>query len=121
MPQYLVGVYHDDSARLRSPEQMAPIHAAVSAVNQEAIDAGIFVFAGGLHESSMATTINPKSGTPVLTDGPYVESKEYMGGFWIIDVADLDVALDWSKRFAIACDDVLVVRPFMEGPPKGAE
>jgi len=120
MPQYLVAVYNQPDSRLRPPEQMAPIIAAVGALNQQAVEDGIFVFAGGLHEQAITTTIDPRSGTPVISDGPYVETKEYIGGFWIIEVPDLDAALDWSKRAALACQEVLEVRPFMDAPPEGA-
>ncbi len=120
MPQYLVSVHHSNEARERPLAQMEPIWAAVGALNEQAMADGIFVFAGGLHDPSATTTIDPRSGTPVISDGPYVETKEYMGGFWVIEVADLDAALEWSQRAAVACQDVLEVRPFMEGPPDGA-
>jgi hypothetical protein len=119
MPQYLIAVNNAPGTRNRPQAEMAEIVAAVDAVNQQAVDDGIFVFAGGLHEASATTTVDPRSGTPVLTDGPYLETKEWMGGFWIIDVPDLDAALEWSKRAALACREVLEVRPFMDGPPEG--
>lgn len=120
MPQYLVAVYNGPDARRRTPAEMEPIIAAVGAINTEAQSDGTFVFAGGLHDQTATTTIDPRSGTPVLSDGPYIETKEYLGGFWIIDVPDLDAALAWSQRAAVACQEVLEVRPFMDGPPQDA-
>jgi hypothetical protein len=120
MPQYLIAVFNNPETRNRPAEQMAEIIAAVDVVNQKAVDDGIFVFAGGLHDQSATTTVNPHSGTPVLSDGPYVETKEYIGGFWIIEVPDLDAALEWAKVASLACQEVLEVRPFMDAPPEGA-
>jgi hypothetical protein len=119
MSQYLIAVHNGPDTRNRPAAEMGEIVAAVGAVNQKAMDAGIFVFAGGLHDQSATTTVDPRSGKPELTDGPYLESKEYIGGFWIIDVPDLDAALDFSREASLACREVLELRPFMEGPPEG--
>ena len=120
MPQYLVAVLNGPDSRQRSAAEMEPIIAAVDDINRQAMEDGSFVFAGGLHDQSMTTVIDPRSGAPVLSDGPFVESREYMGGFWVIDVADGDAALEWSKRAALACREILEVRPFMDAPPEGA-
>lgn len=120
MPQYLIAVYDQPETRSRPAEEMAEIVAAVGAVNQRAMDAGIFVFAGGLHDQGMTTTVDARGGKPELSDGPYLETKEYLGGFWVIDVADLDAALEWAREAAAACRQPLEVRPFMEEPPQGA-
>ena len=117
MPQYLVSVYDQPESRSRSIEEMRPIIAAVDAVNQQAVADGIFVFAGGLHDQSSATTVDARGGRPEFTDGPYLETKEYLGGFWVIDVTDLDAALQWAGQAAIACAQPVEVRPFMEEPP----
>ena len=77
MPQYLVAVYDQPESRSRPAEEMGPIIAAVGEVNKKAMDAGIFVFAGGLHDQSAATTVDARSGRPEVTDGPYLETKEY--------------------------------------------
>jgi hypothetical protein len=119
MSQYLIAVHNGPDARKRPAAEMAEIIAAVGAVNQKAMDAGVFVFAGGLHDQSATTTVDPRSGKPELTDGPYLESKEYMGGFWIIEAPDLDAALEFSRDASLACREVLEVRPFMEAPPEG--
>jgi hypothetical protein len=84
------------------------------------MDAGVFVFAGGLHDQSATTTVDARSGKPQVTDGPYLETKEYIGGFWVIEAADLDTALDWAREASVACRQPLEVRPFMEEPPQGS-
>jgi len=119
MPQYLVAVYNTPETRSRPKAEMAQIFADVGAVNEKAMADGIFVFAGGLHEQSASTTIHLIDGKPELSDGPYAETKEYMGGFWIIDVPDLDRALEWARVAAVACRESLEVRPFMTVPPEG--
>ena len=121
MPQYLIAVYNSPESRTRTAEEMAPMIAAVDVVNAKAVEDGIFVFAGGLHDQTASTTVDPRSGAPVLSDGPYVETKEYMGGVWIMELADLDAALAWAKTASIACGEVLEVRPFMEAPPELAD
>ncbi|MGH2835091.1 MAG: YciI family protein [Solirubrobacteraceae bacterium] len=120
MSHYLIGVYNGPDSRSRPAEEMSKIHAAVGAVNQKAIDDGIFVFAGGLHDQSATTSVVARDGKPELTDGPYLESKEYLGGFWLIDVPDLDAALSFAREAAVACDEPLEVRAFMEEPPVGS-
>jgi hypothetical protein len=119
MSQYLIAVHNGPHTRSRPAAEMSEIHAAVGAVNEKAMDAGMFVFAGGLHEQSATTTVDPRSGKAEISDGPYLESKEYIGGFWIIEVADLDAALEFSREASLACREVLEVRPFMQEPPRG--
>ena len=120
MPQYLIAVYDQPDTRSRDAAEMEAIVADVNAVNQKAMDAGIFVFAGGLHDQSATTTVDARNGTPQITDGPYLESKEYLGGFWVIEVPDLDAALAWARDAAVACRQPLEVRPFMAEPPQGS-
>ncbi|MDE3132311.1 MAG: hypothetical protein KGL16_14265 [Acidobacteriota bacterium] len=121
MPQYLIAVYDQADTRERPREEMAEIYAAVNAVNEKAMATeGMFVFAGGLHPQSATTTVDPRSGKPELSDGPYLETKEYLGGFWVIEVPDLDAALDFAREASVACRGVLEVRPFMAEPPEGA-
>ncbi len=119
MSQYLIAVHNGPETRSRPAAEMSEIIAAVDVVNAKAMETGIFVFAGGLHDQSASTTVDPRSGRPEISDGPYLESKEYMGGFWVIDVADLDAALAFAREASVACREVLEVRPFMEGPPEG--
>jgi hypothetical protein len=120
MPQYLVAVYNQPDTRTRPAAEMAEIISDVGAVNDRAMEAGIFVFAGGLHDQSATTTVIARDGTAQVTDGPYLETKEFLGGFWIIDVPDLDAALDFAREGAIACREPLEVRPFMAEPPQGS-
>jgi hypothetical protein len=117
MSQYLIAVYDRPDTRNRPAEEMQKMYAAVDVVNKKAMDDGIFVFAGGLHDQSATTTVIASDGKPELTDGPFLESKEYLGGFWVIDVADLDAALAFAREAAVACQAPLEVRPFMEDPP----
>ena len=86
--------------------------AQVDAFNAELQAAGAWVFAGGLHPPTSATVVRSTNGEVSMTDGPYAESKEQMGGFWVIEAADLDAALDWARRAAAACEGPVEVRPF---------
>jgi hypothetical protein len=101
MAQYFIAVYDQPDTRSRPQEEMGEIVAAVGAVNQKAMDAGMFVFAGGLHDQSATTTVDARGGKPELTDGPYLESKEYLGGFWVIEAPDLDAVLDFAREASL--------------------
>ena len=107
--QYLVSVIHD-STDLATPDEMA----AINAYNDRLQAAGHWVFAGGLAAPSTATVIdNRGGGEAMFTDGPFVESKEYLVGFWIIEAADLDVALKLAAEGSKACNRKIEVRPFL--------
>jgi len=106
--QYLVSVIHD-SADLATPDEMA----AIDEFNERLRDEGYWVFAGGLGAPSTATVIDNRRGEAVLTDGPFVESKEYLAGFWIIEAPDLDVALKLATEGSRACNRKIEVRPFL--------
>jgi hypothetical protein len=114
MTQYLLGVLHEDPPQL-SPEEMQASFKDVDEVNSEMQAAGAWVFAGGLHPPSTATVVRVTDGKVVTTDGPYAETKEQMGGFWIIEAADLDAALAWAAKATVACRFPVEVRPFHEG------
>lgn len=120
MSQYLIAVYDQPETRTRLAAEMTEIIDAVDLVNRKAMEDGIFVFAGGLHDQSATTTVDARSGKPEITDGPYLETKEYIGGFWVIEVPDLDAALEWAGGAAVACRQPLEVRPFMEEPPQSS-
>ena len=99
MPQYLISVWHDDDVRdvdFADPETQR-MFAQVGEFNQELERAGAWVFGGGLHPPS-ATVLRAADGQVSMTDGPYAESKEQMGGFWVIEAPDLDAALDWAAK-----------------------
>jgi len=88
----------------------------VEAVNAQLRDAGAWVFAGGLHPANTATVVRVRDGEVFTTDGPFAETKEQLGGFWIIKVRDLDAALEWSAKAATACGGPVEVRPFQDDP-----
>jgi hypothetical protein len=115
MPQYLMSVWHDDEydVDFTTPEaqRLAP---QVGAFNAELERAGAWVFGAGLQPASTATVV--RSGTTVsMTDGPYAETKEQMGGFWVIEAADLDAALEWARGAAAACEGPVELRPMQDG------
>ena len=105
--QYLVSVI-DDTAGLATPDEMA----AISAFNDRLQAEGHWVFAGGLGSTDNATTIDNRSGEAMFTDGPFLESKEYLAGLWIIEAPDLDVALKLAAEGSKACRGKVEVRPF---------
>ena len=94
------------------PEVQQQAMDQVGAFNADLQAKGAWVFAGGLHEPSSATVVRATDGDPVITDGPFAESKEQLGGFWIIEVPDLDAALAWATRGSVACLAPVEVRPF---------
>lgn len=114
MTQYMLSVHHDGNEDLSAigPEKMQEMFAAVDAFNTDLKAAGAWVFAGGLEPIESSTTVDASGADPVVTDGPFAESKEYLGGFWIIGVEDLDAALDWAERGSKACGGKVEVRPF---------
>jgi hypothetical protein len=112
MAEYLLSVHHDYDTEFPSLEEMQPVFEAVDRFNQKVRDAGAWVFAGGLMPIQQATTVDNTGDTPIVSDGPYAESKEYLGGFWVIQAADLDEALQWAKEGSAACRGKVEVRPF---------
>jgi hypothetical protein len=109
MAQYLLALYFTDDPEPAGEFQRLCVD--VPALNAKMEDAGVFVFHGGLPPAS-ATVVRPSGGDFLITDGPYTETKEHLGGFWIIDVPDLDVALDWAKQAAVAFRRPVEVAPF---------
>lgn len=117
MPQYMLSVQLvDDGAPPRSPEDMQPTYQSVDDFNSEVQAAGAWVFAGGLHPPSTATVVRMADGEVLITDGPFTEGKEYVGGFWVIRAADLDAALSWAAKATQACGAPVEVRPFEDLP-----
>ena len=115
MAQYLLSVHHDYGTEFPPIEEMQPVFEAVDRFNQKVRDAGAWVFAGGLTPIAQATTVDATGERPIVTDGPYAESKEYLGGFWVIEAPDLDAALAWAKEGSAACRGKVEVRPFQGG------
>ena len=113
MAQYLLSVWHDDTYEVDfSSDEMKRVVAQVDDFNNELRASGSWVFAGGLRPATSATVVRTVGGEVSMTDGPYAESKEQMGGFWVIEAPDLDAALDWARRGAAACEGPVEVRPF---------
>ena len=116
MTQYLLSIYQPDGPA-PEPEMLDPIMRDVDAVKQEMKDAGVWVFSGGLHDPSTATVVRAKGDDMLVTDGPYVESKEHLGGVTIIEAPDLDVALEWGSKLARAVSLLPIeVLPFYDEP-----
>ena len=115
MKQYLLSIYHPDEGA-PAPEVMEQIMRDVDAVNEELQAAGAWVFAGGLYPSSTATVLQVRDGDVLVTDGPFAEGKEHVGGFWVIKAPDLDAAIEWGRKATRACQVPVEVRPFREDP-----
>lgn len=121
MPQYMLSVHGVDSdydpgagkfGAYASEEEAESAFAATGVFNEKLVAEGYFVFAGGLRSATTATVVDGTGETPVYTDGPYLESKEYLGGFWVIEAPDLDVALRLASEGSAACRGKVEVRPF---------
>lgn len=116
MTHYLMSVHGpavwDDFGNYGSEEEMEAAFAATGAFTDQLHVDGYWVFAGGLKEPATATVVDGQGDTPIMTDGPYLESKELLGGFWVIDVPDLDVALRLAAAASKACRGKVEVRPF---------
>jgi hypothetical protein len=106
--QYLVSVIAD-KANSGTPDEQA----AIDVFNDRLVAEGYWVFAGGLAAPSTATVIDNRGGEAMFTDGPFLESKEFLAGFWIIEAADLDVALKLAAEGSKACNRKVEVRPFL--------
>jgi hypothetical protein len=116
MPQYLLSVFQEEGAEPLSPEEAGLMMARVGAVQEEMKAAGVWVFFGALTDASSATVVRAAGGEVSMTDGPYAEAKEQIGGFTVIEVADLDEALEWARKGAEACGWPVEVRPFLGTP-----
>jgi hypothetical protein len=112
MPQYLLSVIHDWNAPPPPEAETQQAISQVDAFNAELQSSGAWVFAGGLHHPDTATVVKVVDGETVTTDGPYAETKEQLGGFWVIEAADLDAALAWGAKGSVACMNPVEVRPF---------
>ena len=115
MPQYLVAIHHPDNynASLEGEEMIR----AIDALNEEMEAAGARFFAGGLQSAPHAKSLRKQSdGEVVITDGPYLEAKEHIGGFWILDAANMDEAVAWGRKAVVACRASVEVREFLPMP-----
>jgi hypothetical protein len=116
MKQYLLSVHTVEGAPMPSDAEMQTMFAQVDAVNTDMREAGAWVFGGGLLPAESATVVRDDAGTTTLTDGPFAETKEQLGGFWVIRCEDLDAALAWAGKCARACMGPVEVRPFADEP-----
>jgi hypothetical protein len=112
MPQYLVAIHHPDDYDPSVAEDEA-MSRDIDALNDEMIAAGVRVFVGGLQPASRAKSLRAlPNGEVRITDGSYLETKEHVGGFWVLEAADLDEALAWGRKAAVVCRAPVEVRPF---------
>ena len=117
MPQYLVAIQHPENYEL--PEDAEAMMRDISALNREMIAAGVREFAGGLQPAAKAKSVRKEAaGGIVVSDGPYLEAKEYVGGLWLLKCADMDEAVEWARKAAIACRVPVEVREFLAIPEK---
>jgi hypothetical protein len=113
MTQYQLAVYHPEDEEPPGFD-IEQVYADVNALNAEMRAADAWVFGGGLHPSHTATVLQVRDGEVLVTDGPYAEGKEQVGGFWVIEAPDLDAALEWGRKATLACRVPIEVRPFQD-------
>ena len=115
MTRYLVAIYRPDDydPSVETEAMVREIHA----LNDEMVAAGVRAFVGGLTPAGSARSLRAQpKGKVLVTDGPYTETKEHMGGFWVLEAADLNEALAWGRKAAVACRAPVEVRPFLPPP-----
>jgi hypothetical protein len=112
MTRYLLSVVTPADGTPPAPEELQAIMKNVEALHREMVEAGAWVFSGGLEAPETATVVRPQDGDLLVTDGPFVEAKEYVGGISVVDAPDLDAALEWGRRSARAIGLPIEVRPF---------
>jgi hypothetical protein len=116
MKQYMLAVHSVEGAPTRSDEENQIAYADTAKINSELQAAGAWVFGGGLLPAESATVVRVAGGATTMTDGPFAETKEQLGGFWVIQCDDLDQALAWAEKCAVACRESVEVRPFAAEP-----
>lgn len=114
MTQYLLSVHIVEGEEEPPPDVLEKMYKDVDVVNQEMTAAGVWVFGGGLHPTSTATVVRAQGDEVITTDGPFAETKEQLGGFWVLQVPDLDAALEWAAKATRACRAPVEVRPFQD-------
>ena len=111
MAQYLIAIRHPDDYNPSLEDEA--MGRDIDILNEEMEAAGARIFAGGLRPASSAKSLRSQpNGEVLITDGPYLETKEHIGGFWVLEVADLDEALAWGRKAVLACRAPVEVRPF---------
>ena len=117
MTQYLLSVHMVEGAPMPTAEEMAKAYKDVDVFNADIQTSGHWVFAGGLLPADTATVVRADAnGNVITTDGPFAETKEQLGGFWVINAKDLDEALALAARATVACQAPVEVRPFQDEP-----
>jgi hypothetical protein len=116
MKQYLLSVHGVDGQPQPSEEEMQKMYKDVDVFNQRMQAEGAWVFGGGLYPADVATVVRTEGGKVVTTDGPFVEAKEHIGGFWVLKADDLDAALRLAADASAACQGPVEVRPFQDEP-----
>ena len=117
MTQYLLAVHNIEGQNpYPTEEEMQKAFAAVDIFNAKLQEQGVWVFGGGLQPADTATVVDARGGDVLVTDGPFAEAKEQLGGFWIITAPDLDAAMKWAAEGSVACGNPVEVRPFQDEP-----
>ena len=116
MTQYLLTVYQPDGPG-PGPEVLARIGRELAALHEQIKADGSWVFSGGLHSPDSATVVRERAGDVMMTDGPYLEGKEHVGGIYVITAPDLATALEWGRKAAAATTLPIEIRPFRDVPP----
>ena len=120
MTQYLLSMPHDSAEEptmaTMDPAQLEATMATALAFIEELQSSGALIFAGGLHPPSTAVTVDHTGGEPALTDGPFTQAPEYLGGFWVVEAADRDAAVTWAAKASKALGSRIEVRAFQEVP-----
>jgi hypothetical protein len=112
MTQYLVAIHHPDDYDPSTEDEA--MSRDIDVLNEEMVTAGVRIFVGGLSSARSAKSLRAQpGGTVLITDGPYIETKEHIGGFWVLEAADLNEALAWGRKAAVACRAPVEVRPFL--------
>lgn len=120
MAHYLVAIHHPDNYDPSLEDEA--MERDIDVLNDEMEAAGVRVFAGGLQPSARAKSLRLQpNGKVLITDGPYLEAKEHVGGFWLLETADLDEALDWGRKAVVACRAPVEVRQFLQMPEDSTE
>jgi hypothetical protein len=110
MPQYLIAIHLPDD--FDPSVQDKAMERDIDVLNEEMVAAGVRVFVGGLRPVRDAKSLRARSGKVLITDGPYLETREHVGGFWVLQTANLDDALAWGRKAVVACRAPVEVRPF---------
>ncbi len=115
MPRYLVAIHHPDDFDPSTESEAT--HRDIDTLNEEMAAAGVVIFVGGLTSPTDAKSLRAQpNGKVLVTDGPYLEAKEHIGGFWVLEAADMDEALEWGRKAVVACRAPVEVRPFGAPP-----